>query len=82
VELFLVHDSRQSEIGNQQIRIILRGSEQEILWLQVSMYNTMVVEIGNSGESRSHQVGGIGFIVVTFSADAIKKLASKRKVGY
>jgi hypothetical protein len=45
------------------------------------MYDTVIVEVGDSGESCSNQVGGVGFVVVAFSADAVKQLASKREVG-
>jgi hypothetical protein len=78
MELLLVHDPRQTEVGNQEIGIIFWGPKQEILWLQIPMYNTMIVEICNGGESRSHQVSGVGLVIVTLSTNAIKQLASKR----
>jgi hypothetical protein len=45
------------------------------------MYDAMVVEICNGGEGRAHEIGGVGFVVVTLSANAVEKLASKRKIG-
>jgi hypothetical protein len=45
------------------------------------MYDAMVVEICNGGEGRAHEIGGVGFVVVTLSADAVEQLASKRKIG-
>ena len=33
VELFLVHDSAEPKIRNQQVRVVLGGSEQEVLGL-------------------------------------------------
>jgi hypothetical protein len=46
------------------------------------MYDTVVVEVGDSGEGRSNQIGGIGLVVVAFSTDAIEKLSSEREVSY
>lgn len=46
------------------------------------MYNPIVVEVYYSRESGLYKVRGIGFVVVTFIADAVKKLPTKGKVGY
>jgi hypothetical protein len=81
VELLLIHNSWQSKISDQQVCVILWGSEQEILWLQVAMYDAMVMEVCDSGEGRSHEICGVGFVIVALSANAIKQLASERKIG-
>jgi len=33
VELFLVNDSRQPKVGNEQLAVLGRGLEQQVLWL-------------------------------------------------
>jgi hypothetical protein len=81
VELLLIHDSRQSEVRDQQIRVVLWCSEKKVLRLQVSMYDAVVVKICNCGQGCSHEVGRVGFVVVAFATDAIEELASKREVS-
>lgn len=63
VKGLLVHDPAQSKICNQQIRVVLRRPEQQILGLQVAMNDAMIVEVGNGGEGSADEVGGVGFIV-------------------
>lgn len=82
VELLLVHDSRKPKIGDKQISIVLWCSKQQILRLQISVHDTMVVEICDCRESSPDQVAGIGFVVVSLATDAVEELASKGKVGY
>jgi hypothetical protein len=81
VELLFIHNSRQSKIRDEEIRIILRCSEQQILRLQVAMHNAVVVEVSDGRKGSSNEISGIRFVVVAFTADAIEQLASKRKVG-
>lgn len=81
VELLLVHDTRKSEIGDKQIGIVLWCSEQQVLRLQISVHDTVVVEICDCRESSPDQVAGVGFVVVSLTTDAVEELASKRKVG-
>lgn len=81
MKLLLVHDSRKSKIGDKQISIVLWCSEQQVLWLQISVHDTVVVEICDSRKSSPDQVAGIGFVVVSLATDAVEELASKRKVG-
>ena len=44
------------------------------------MYDTMVVEVGDSAESGSDQIGGVRFVVGALAADAIKELAAESEV--
>ena len=46
------------------------------------MHDPMVVEVCYGGESGPYEVRGIGFVVVTFAADAVEKLPTEGKVGY
>ena len=82
VKLLLVHDARQAKVSDQQVGVIFGRAEQQILGLQVSMDNAVVVEIGNSGQGRADKVCSIRLVVVALSADAIEELASQRQVGY
>jgi hypothetical protein len=81
MELLFIHNSRQSKIRNEEIRIILRCSEQQVLRLQVAMHNAVVVKVSDSRKGSSDKISGIRFVVIAFTADAIEQLASKRKVG-
>jgi hypothetical protein len=81
VELFLVHDTRQSKVGDQQISIVLWRPEEQVLRLQIAMYDAVVVEIRDGRESGSNEVRSVGFVVIAFSADAVEQLAAERKIG-
>lgn len=82
MKLFFIHNARQSKVSNQQVGIVFWRTEQQVLGLQISVYNSMVVEVGDSGECCSNQVCGIRLVVVALSTDAVEQLASKRKVGH
>lgn len=47
MKLLFVHNSRQAKICDQQVRIVLGRSEQQILGLEVSVHDTMVMQIRN-----------------------------------
>lgn len=79
--MLLIHNSRESEIGDKQVGIVLWCSEQKVLWLQVPVHDTVVMEICDGRQCGSNQVTGIGFVVVAFATDAVKELAAKGKVG-
>ncbi len=82
MELFFVHNPRETEIGNEEVGVVLRGPEQEVLWLEVAVDDTVIVEVGYSRESCSDQVGGIGFVIATFSTNPIKQLTAKSEVSH
>ena len=46
------------------------------------MYDSVVVEIGNSGEGCSNQIGSIRLVVITFTTDTVKEFTAKGKVSY
>lgn len=54
MELLLIHDPRQAKIRYQQVCIVFGCSEQQILWLEVSVDNSMVVQICHGGQSGSN----------------------------
>lgn len=76
VELFLIHDPTQAKIGNQKICIILRRAEEQVLGLQVTMDNAMVMQVCDSRKSGADEVGGIGLVVAAFTANAVEKLST------
>ena len=81
VELFLVHYPRQSKVRNQQVRIILWRAKQEVLWFQVPMDDSMVVEVCDGRKGCANQVSGIGFIVAALTADSVKELSSQSQIS-
>ena len=79
--MLIVHDPGQSKIGDQQIGVVLGGAEEEVLGLEITVHDAVGVEVGDSGEGGEDQGGGVGFIVVTFAADAVEELAAQGEVG-
>lgn len=82
MELLLIHDSGESKVCNQQVRVVLWCSEQQILGLEIAVYNAVVMEVCNRGKCSPHQVGGIGFVVIPLAADAIEELTAECEVRY
>ena len=58
-----------------------QDAEQEVLRLQVSMYDAVVVKVCDSRKRGTDKITSVRFVIVALSADAVEKLASKRKVG-
>lgn len=81
VELLLIHNPRQAKVCNQEIRIVFWCAEQQILGLEVTVHNAMVVQIRNSGEDGTNQTCGVSLVVAAFAADAIEKLSTESKVS-
>jgi hypothetical protein len=81
MELLFIHNSRQSEVGNQQISVVFWGSEQQILRLQVSMHDAVVMKVCDSRKCGADKIASIRFVVVALSADAVEQLAAKCEVG-
>lgn len=81
VKLLLVHDAGQTEIRNQEICIVLRGAEEEVLGLEVAVDDSVVVEVGYGGEDGSDEVRGVGLVVATFSTDAVEEFSPESEVG-
>jgi hypothetical protein len=80
VELLLIHNSGETKIRNQQVCVILWCSEEQVFGLEIAMYNAVIVEICDGGESRSNEIGGVGLVVVAFAANAIEELTTKGKI--
>lgn len=59
VELFLVHDAREAKIGNEEVGIVLGGAEEQVLGLQVTVDDAVVVEVGDGGEGGPDEVGRV-----------------------
>lgn len=76
VEGFLVHDSRQTKIGDKEVGVVFRGPEQKVLRFQISMHDAMIVEIRNSGECRPDELGRVRFVVAALSAYPVEQLAA------
>ena len=78
----LVHNPAQPEICYEQIGIVLGRPEQQILRFQITVYDTVVMEVGYSAKSCPYQVCGIGFVVGTFATYAIEELAAEGEISY
>lgn len=76
MKLFLVHDPRETEIRNQQVRVILWCSKEEVFRFQISMNDAVVVEIRYRGERGADEIRRVAFVVAPFSTDAVEQLAS------
>ena len=72
----LIHNPGEPKICNQQICIVLRCPEEQILGFQIAVYYAVVVEVGHSGECRADEVSGVGFIIGTLAADPVEELAA------
>lgn len=81
MELLLVHNPGQPEVGDQKVRIVLWCAEQQVLGLQVAVHNSVVMEIGHGREDGANEVRGVGLVIAAFATDAIKQLSAKGKVG-
>jgi len=56
MELFLIHDSGETEISYQQIGVVLWSPEQQVLRFEIPMDDSMVVEVCHGGQGGSDQV--------------------------
>ena len=72
VEGLFIHDPRQAKVGDEKICGVFWSSEEQILWLQIPMDDTMVVEICHSGQRRTYEICGITLVVATFPAYSIE----------
>lgn len=80
VELLFVHDSRQAEVCNEEIGIVFWSSEEEVFGLEISVYYTVIMEVGDCGEGCTDEVCGVRFVVGALSAYAIEEFSSERKI--
>ena len=74
---FIVHNSREAEISNKQVSIILRGAEKEVLGFQVAVDDAVVVEVGYSGESGANQVCRVRLVITPFPTYSIEELSTQ-----
>ena len=81
VELFLVHDAGQSEIGNQEVSVILRRAKQQILRLQVTVHDAVIVQVGDGRQDGADEIRGVGLEVAAFTTDAIEELSTQREIS-
>ena len=63
MELLLIHNTRESKVGDKKIGIVFGSAEEEILGLEIAMYYAVIVEVGDSRESGADEVCSIGFVV-------------------
>jgi hypothetical protein len=75
--LLLVHYAGEAEVGDQEVSVIFRGAEEEVLGLEVAVDDAMVVEVGYCAEGCADEVRGVGLVVGAFAADAVEELAAE-----
>ena len=81
VELVLVHDAREPEVGDEQVGVVLGRAEQQVLGLEVAVHDAVLVEVGNGRQHRADQVRRVRLVVRALAADAVEQLAAQRQVG-
>lgn len=81
VEVLVVHDAAEAEIGDEQVGVVFGGAEEQVLGLEVAVHDAVGVEVGDGGEGGQDQGGGVGFVVVALAADAVEELAAQGEVG-
>lgn len=47
MELLLIHNPGQAKVGKKEIRIIFWGTEQQVLRLEISVHNSMVMQVSH-----------------------------------
>ena len=79
--------SRKAEINDFDLRILRLGLEQEVLRLQVSMDDLLlIVTVGNGIQDRPDQVGGVvlaemALLALCFGNNAVKELPAGAQLG-
>ena len=68
--------SCESEIGNLDVEKVILAFKQNVLWLQVAMYHTLLVAVSQCVQKRAHQILGFAFGVVFVANDGVKQLAA------
>jgi len=74
--LFLVHDATKSKVRNEQVCVVLRCAEEQVLRLQVTVDYAVVVQVGDGREDGSDYVCCVKFGVVSFPTDAVEEFTS------
>ena len=80
MESFLIHDPGETEICNQEVGIVFGSAEQQVLRLQIAVDDSVVVEVGNRGESCSYQIRCIGLVVTALSTYSVEELAAQGEI--
>lgn len=80
MKLFLVHYSRQAKVCYQKIGVVFRGSEQEILRFEITVYNAMIVKVCDRGKSCTNEVGSVRLVIGAFAADTVEQFTTKGKI--
>lgn len=76
MKLLFVHDSRQTKVCDQKVRVVFWSSEQEVFWLEVTVNNAVVVKVSDCGQSCADEICSIGFVVGTFAAYTVEELTA------
>lgn len=77
VKGLIVHYSRQSKIGNQEISVVLWRAEKKILRFQVTVNDAVVVKVGYSREGCAYEVCSVRLVVASLATYSIKELSAK-----
>jgi hypothetical protein len=79
--LLFVHDAAEAEVGDEQVGVVFRCAEQQILGLEIAVYYAVVVEVCDGREGCADQVRCVGFEVGAFAADAVEQFAAESEIG-
>lgn len=57
--LFVVHYSAEAKVRNEQFSVLGFGAEEEVLWLQITMYDPGFVNVFDGTQHCSYDSSGI-----------------------
>ena len=80
-DLFIVDDSGEAKVGNEQIAVFGLVSEEEVFGFEVAVDDALLMEVDNSLGDGSNNVCSVLFVVVAPLADAVKELATHTEIG-
>lgn len=75
-EAIIIHNARETEVGNHDVRIFSLGTEQQVLRLEITMHDTSGVNVLNSQHDGANKLGSICLVVVALGADTVEELAA------
>lgn len=77
VKGLVVHYSRKTKIGNQEISVVLWCAKKEILGFQVPVNDAMVVKVSYGREGCAYELCSIGLVIAPLATYSIKELSAK-----
>lgn len=80
-DLFVIHYTGETEIGNQKIALLGLVPEEKILGLKISVYDALIVQIDNRLGDGAYDMRGILLKIAPSLADSIEQLSSNTQIS-